>query len=71
MCARMDKMKVRVEQIGELYYPQYRRMCVWRNFKTPASVMPGQIYEVSVKFANLEEAKQYAKKFDNIIHELN
>lgn len=64
-------MKVRVEQIGELYYPQYRRMCVWRNFKTPVSVMPGQIYEVSVKFANLEEAKQYAKKFDNIIHEVN
>ena len=67
----MYKMKVRVEQIGELYYPQYRRMCVWRNFKTPASVMPGQIYEVSVKFANLEEAKQYAKKFDKIIHEVN
>ena len=64
-------MKVRVEQIGELYYPQYRRMCVWRNFKTPASVIPGQIYEVSVKFANLEEAKQYAKKFANIIHEVN
>lgn len=67
----MYKMKVRVEQIGELYYPQYRRMCVWRNFKTPASTMPGQIYEVSVKFANLEEAKQYAKKFDKIIHEVN
>ena len=64
-------MKVRVEQIGELYYPQYRRMCVWRNFKTPASVMPGQIYEVSVKFANLEEAIQYAKKFDSVIHEVN
>ena len=64
-------MKVRVEQIGELYYPQYRRMCVWRNFKIPASVMPGQIYEVSVKFDNLEEAKQYAKKFDNVIHEVN
>ena len=64
-------MKVRVEQIGELYYPQYRRMCVWRNFKTPVSVMPGQIYEVSVKFDSLEEAKQYAKKFDNIIHEVN
>ena len=64
-------MKVRVEQIGELYYPQYRRMCVWRNFKTPASVMPGQIYEVSVKFDSLEEAIKYAKKFDNIIHEVN
>ena len=64
-------MKVRVEQIGELYYPQYRRMYVWRNFKTPASVIPGHIYEVSVKFANLEEAKQYAKKFDKIIHEVN
>ncbi len=64
-------MKVRVEQIGKLYYPQYRRMCLWRNFKIPASVMPGQIYEVSVKFDNLEEAKQYAKKFYNIIHEVN
>ena len=64
-------MKVRVEQIGEVYYPQYRRMCVWNNFKTPASVIPGQIYEVSVKFDSLEEAKQYAKKFDNIIHEVN
>ncbi len=64
-------MKVRVEQIGELYYPQYRRMCLWRNFNTPASVIPGQIYEVSVKFVNREEAIQYAKKFDNIIHEVN
>ena len=64
-------MKVRVEQIGELYYPQYRRMCLWWNFKTPASVLPGQIYEVSVKFANLEEAKQYAKKYAKIIHEVN
>lgn len=64
-------MKVRVEQIGEVYYPQYRRMCAWRNFKTQASVIPGQIYEVSVKFDSLEEAKQYAKKFDNIIHEVN
>ncbi len=70
MCARMDKMKVRVEQIGELYYPQYRRMCVWRNF-TKLSDLPGQRYEVKVKFDNLEEAKQYAKKFDNIIHEVN
>ena len=64
-------MKVRVEQIGELYYPQYRRMCVWRNFKTPVSVMPGQIYEVSVKFDSLEEAIKYAKKFDKTIHEVN
>lgn len=67
MCAGMDKMKVRVEQIGELYYPQYRRMCVWRNF----TKLAGHEYEVSVKFDNLEEAKQYAKKFDNIIHEVN
>ena len=64
-------MKVRVEQIGELYYPQYRRMCVWKNFKTPASVMPGHTYDIDVKFDNLEEAKQYAKKFDNVIHEVD
>lgn len=64
-------MKVRVEQIGELYYPQYRRMCVWRNFKTPASVLPGHTYDIDVKFASLEEAKQYAKKFDNVIHEVD
>ena len=60
-------MKVRVEQRGELYYPQYRRMCLWRNF----TKLAGHEYEVSVKFDNLEEAKQYAKKFDNIIHEVN
>ena len=60
-------MKVRVEQIGELYYPQYRRMCVWRNF----TKLAGHEYEVNVKFDNLEEAKQYAKKFDNVIHEVN
>lgn len=60
-------MKVRVEQIGELYYPQYRRMCVWRNF----TKLAGHEYEVSVKFDNLEKAKQYAKKFDNVIHEVN
>ena len=63
-------MKVRVEQIGELYYPQYRRMCVWRNF-TKLSDLPGQIYEVSVKFTSLEEAIKYAKKFNKTIHEVN
>ena len=61
-------MKVRVEQIGELYYPQYRRMCVWRNFKTDS---PGKAYDIDVKFTCLEEAIKYAKKFDNIIHEVN
>lgn len=64
-------MKVRVEQIGELYYPQYRRMCLWRNFKTTVSTMPGHTYYIDVKFTSLEEAKQYAKKFDNIIHEVD
>ena len=60
-------MKVRVEQIGELYYPQYRRMCVWRNF----TKLVGPEYEVSIKFDNLEKAKQYAKKLDNVIHGVN
>ena len=60
-------MKIRVEQIGELYYPQYRRMCLWRNF----AKLAGHEYEVNVKFDNLEKAKQYAKKFDNVIHEVN
>jgi hypothetical protein len=46
-------MKVRVEQIGELYYPQYRRMCLWRNFKTDS---PGHMYDIDVKFTSLEEA---------------
>lgn len=63
-------MKVRVEQIGELYYPQYRRMCLWRNF-TKLLDLPVQMYNIDVKFDNLEEAKQYAKKFDNVIHEVN
>lgn len=65
-------MKVGVEQIGELYYPQYRRMCVWRNFQEVSNSMT--IYSkvmTDVKFDNLEEAKQYANKFDNIIHEIN
>ena len=61
-------MKVRVEQIGELYYPQYRRMCVWRNFMR---IVGHELYHETIKFDNLEEAKQYAKKFDNIIHEVN
>jgi hypothetical protein len=60
-------MKVRVEQIGELYYPQYRRMCIWRNFQK----LTGPEYMVDVKFASLEEAVAYAKKFDNVIHEVN
>ena len=38
---------------------------------TPASAMPGHTYDIDVKFDNLEEAKQYAKKFDNIIHEVD
>ena len=42
-------MKVRVEQIGELYYPQCRRMCVGRNF-TKLADLPGQMHEVNVKF---------------------
>ena len=66
-------MKVRVEQIGELYYPQYRRMCLWRmclwrNFKTDS---PGHTYDIDVKFGTLEEAIRYAKKFDKTIHEIN
>ena len=61
-------MKVRVEQIGELYYPQYRRMCLWRNFKTDS---PGHMYDIDVKFTSLEEAIKYAKKFDKTIHEVN
>jgi hypothetical protein len=60
-------MKVRVEQIGELYYPQYRRMCVWRNF----TKLVGHEYMVDVKFGTLGEAVAYAKKFDNVIHEVN
>ena len=60
-------MKVRVEQIGEVYYPQYRRMCVWNNFRK----LEGHGYEVTVKFDNLEDAIKYAKKFDNVIHEVN
>ena len=63
-------MKVRVEQIGELYYPQYRRMCLWRNFRKLA-FLPEPMHNIDVKFDNLEEAKQYAKKFDNVIHEVN
>jgi hypothetical protein len=64
-------MKVRVEQIGEIYYPQYRRMCVWRNFQTQVSVVPGHMYDINVKFNTLEEAIKYAKQFDNVIHEVN
>jgi hypothetical protein len=60
-------MKVRVEQIGEVYYPQYRRMCVWRNF----TKLVGFEYEVNVRFNTLEEAVKYAKQFDNVIHEVN
>ena len=60
-------MKVRVEQIGELYYPQYRRMCLWRNFHKPES---NKTYS-EVVFATLEEAIKYAKQFDNVIHEVN
>jgi hypothetical protein len=42
-------------------------MCVWRNF----TKLVGHEYMVDVKFGTLEEAKQYAKKFDNVIHEVN
>ena len=65
-------MKVRVEQRGELYYPQYRRMCVWRNFmRVVGHELYHELYHETIKFDNLEEAKQYAKKFDNIIHQVN
>ena len=33
--------------------------------------MTGHTYEIDVKFDSLEEAIKYAKKFDNIIHEVN
>ena len=65
-------MKVRVEQIGELYYPQYRRMCAWRNFQEVSNIMTIHSKVMAdVKFDNLEKAIKYAKKFDNIIHEVN
>ena len=59
-------MKLRVEQIGEMYYPQYRRMCIWKNFYK----WVGYETEEVVKFANLEEAAKYAKQFNNKIYEV-
>ena len=33
--------------------------------------MKVRVEQIDVKFDNLEEAKQYAKKFDNVIHEVD
>ena len=63
-------MKVRVEQIGELYYPQYRRMCVWKNYTRFDTHFGQGVYE-TVVFNTLEEATNYAKRQAAIIHEID
>jgi len=57
-------MKVRVKQIGELYYPQYRFLFVWNTFQE----MVGIDVLNTVKFGVLEDAIKYAKKATYKIH---
>ena len=60
-------MKIRVEQIGELYYPQYRRMCAWKNYVKPVG---HDTYEVVV-FNTLDQVIDYAKSYDTKVYEID
>ena len=60
----VDAMKLRVKQIGEVYYPQYRRFFIWTNFYEDVGYD-----DLSLKaFATLEEAKKYANNVVVRIH---
>jgi len=58
--------KVRVKQIGEMYYPQYRFMFVWSNFLKSTSHESSLV----IKFGTLEEATEYAKGALIKVHEV-
>jgi len=58
--------KVRVKQIGEMYYPQYRFMFIWNNFQKMVSM---DEYE-TVRFSTLEKATKYAKGALIKVHEV-
>ena len=58
--------KVRVKQIGDMYYPQYRFMFVWHDFNKIESY---GLYKV-VRFNTLEKATKYAKSALIKVHEV-
>ena len=52
-------MKQRVERIGEVYYPQYRRWFIWRTYQhAVGGTVCGIVYEY-VKFPTKEQAERY------------
>ena len=61
-----NTMRVRVEQIGEVYYPQYRRLMMWSNCIKSVGY---EAYE-SVKFDNLKDAEKYAKSLIHKVHKV-
>ena len=61
-----NTMKVRVEQIGEVYYPQYKKFILW--YDCLESIAPN-MYK-PIKFNNLKDAKEYAKTLIPKIHKV-
>jgi len=61
-----NTMKVRVEQIGEVYYPQYKKFIMWCNCLKSVGY---EIYE-SIKFDTLEDAEKYAKSLVHKVHKV-
>lgn len=57
-------MKVRVKQIGELFYPQYKKIFFWENFKS----LKSYDYYESVRFTRMEDALKYARNSIVTIH---
>ena len=58
--------KVRVKQIGEMYYPQYRFMFIWNNFLKSTSPESS----TAIKFGTLKEAIMYARSTLIKVHEV-
>ena len=48
-------LKVRVQRIGDAYYPQYKRWVFWDYFISPI----GYDSYTTIKFNNLEDATHY------------
>jgi hypothetical protein len=62
-------MKYRIEQIGEVYYPQYRRWFVWKCFERAAGgSVCGVVYE-TIRFGSASGAMKYLNKVKHKILE--
>ena len=69
-------MKYRIEQIDDLYYPQYRRFFMWQSFRVvkrsiPSSVRVGIIASYNSYEKAEKELRGFMVKPKRIIYKIN